>query len=317
VARDTKKPLSEVNFRCKGCRRTWSAAPERVADDEEIAAHPWRYFATCQQCGEEVEQAYWERTLLRAWTGGNSGPKSPEGIAATAKNLIGHPTPEETARTRFNAMKTGLHAKVATYFPAKPDGYAFCAQCEVERGWCAAQPACVKQTEKFMLHQAAFEQRDPKRLMGLYSDMHAAVFAVVQQMLQTIVADGVRLIAPKYSIDKDGVLNIATYMDHDAMQVKTINEMTAHPLIARVGELISRLNLSLADMGMTVKIVEHEDADQGRLSEETVQREQRTEFQERQIKALENLAQLVQRAKAQNASDPILVEHQQQAGNQA
>lgn len=317
MPRNVRQQLDAVRFHCKACKLQWEAAPARIENDDEIAGHPWRYFAACTQCGAEVEQAQWERTLLKAWTGGNSGPKTAEGIAAVKKNLEGHPTQEETLRTRFNAMKTGAHAKTATYFPAKPDGYAFCAQCEVDRVWCGEQPACVKQTEKFLLHQAAFEQRDPKRLMGLYSDMHAAIFAMVQQMLQTIVADGVKLVAPKYYVDKDGVLNIATYYEAESNSVKTINEITAHPLIARVGELISRLNLSLADMGMTVKVVEQQDEEQGRLTDETVQREQLTVFQERQTKALENLYDAVQRAREQNARDPILVEHQAQEGHQA
>ncbi|MBP6895663.1 MAG: DNA adenine methylase [Pseudacidovorax sp.] len=39
-----------------------------------------------------------------------------------------------------------MAARTATYFPAKPDRYAFCEGCEVNRLWCSEQPACVKQS---------------------------------------------------------------------------------------------------------------------------------------------------------------------------
>jgi hypothetical protein len=87
-------------------------------------------------------------------------------------------------------MKHGLNARVATYFPAKPDGYAFCERCDVDRTWCYEQPACVKQTELFMLHHAAFEQRDPKVLGRVHSDIHAALVATLQLCLQQVLAVG-------------------------------------------------------------------------------------------------------------------------------
>ena len=123
---------------------------------------------------------------MKAWANA-TGPRTEEGKAATAANLEGHPTKEEAQRTRFNAMKHGLAARTATYFPAKYDGYEFCSTCDVDRNFCASQPACVKKTELFMLHHAAFEQRNPKHLMGIYSDLQASVLAVVQQIIQTIV----------------------------------------------------------------------------------------------------------------------------------
>ncbi|MBF0802999.1 MULTISPECIES: hypothetical protein [unclassified Neisseria] len=41
-----------------------------------------------------------------------------------------------------------------------------------------------------MLHQAAFEQRDPKHLIPIYADMHAGITAIMQQILQTILKEG-------------------------------------------------------------------------------------------------------------------------------
>ncbi|MCW5627162.1 MAG: hypothetical protein KIT73_20765, partial [Burkholderiales bacterium] len=130
---DPSRPLSEVTFSCRQCYggRTFKASPDRVEDAPEDPVHPWRYFAACPQCGAEVEQAQYERALLKAWLNA-TGPRTAEGKAATAANLEGHPTAEEALRTRFNAMKHGMSARVATYFPAKPDGYAHCSGCEVD-----------------------------------------------------------------------------------------------------------------------------------------------------------------------------------------
>lgn len=275
--------------------------------------HPWDYFCDCPSCGEEAEQAPWERALLKAWQNA-TGPRTEAGKAATAANLDGHPTPEEARRTRFNAMKHGLSAKTATYFPSRPGGYAFCAGCDVDWLWCAQQPACAKQTQLFMQHHAAFESRNPKHLSGIYADLQAALFSVLQQILQTIIADGVKIEAPEYYLDKEnGNLIVAQYTD-DAGVVRTIKEITAHPLFKPLGELLSRNNLSLADMGMTQKVIDDEEQEFGRLQAQDQAREALTDFAQRQAKALEDLGGLMKAANANRQRDPILVEHQQQNG---
>jgi hypothetical protein len=309
---DPKQQRVLVTFQCRPCRHTFEAEPGRVADAPELDHHPFRYFADCPKCQSEVEQAAWERALLKAWQNA-TGPTSEEGKAATSKNLEGHPTPEEAKRTRFNAMKHGLSARTATYFPAKPDGYSFCAACEVDRDWCRAQPACAKKTELFMLHQAAFEQRDPKRLMGIYSELQAAVFAVLQQILQKIIADGVDLRTPQYYTDKDGVLIIAQYVDNKG-KVQTIYDLEAHPLFRPMCELLSRTGLTLADMGMTTKVIEQQEEDMGRLAGEEATREQLTDFQSKQAEVLEKLAERLDRGRKSTERDPVLLEYNQQTG---
>lgn len=311
--KDTYQPLAEVTFRCVGCRRNWKAAPARVEDWPEDGLHPWRYFATCAECGAECEQAGFERGLLRAWRS-STGPRTAEGIAATAKNLEGHPTPEEALRTRFNGMKHGLTAKVATYFPPKPDGYAFCKACEVDRDWCREQPACVKQTQHFMLHHAAFEQKNPKHLMGIYADFHAALMLTIQQILQTIIADGVTINQPKTYYDREGNCLVVQYIDEQG-RPQTVRDIQAHPLFRPLGELISRTGISLADLGMTGRSFEEEAPLPGRLKpgEGAMALE---DFAQKQAKALESLKGLLERGKARAAADPVLVEYRQQMGEE-
>lgn len=145
---------------------------------------------------------------MKAWRSA-TGPTTPEGKAASAENLVGHPTKEESLRTRFNTMKHGASAKVATYFPAKPDGYALWS-CDVDRGFCAAQPCCVKQTQNFMTNHAAFEQRKPGLLTSMYSEMQAALFSILQQVIMTVIAYSVKLTSPEFHFDEHSDVSIPT-----------------------------------------------------------------------------------------------------------
>ena len=316
MAKDRSKPLSEINFYCRPCFQSFRAEPGRVEDAPQAEHHPFEYFAPCPKCGAECEQAAWERGLLKAWANA-TGPRTEEGKAATAANLEGHPTREEALRTRFNAMKHGLSARTATYFPSKPDGYDFCSACDVDRVWCASQPACAKKTELFMLHHAAFEQRNPKHLTGIYADLQASLFAVLQQTLQTIITDGVKVETVKWYTNKEGEVLVAEYVDEDGKRRIMKESIIAHPLFKPLGELLSRAGLSLADMGMTAKVIEAEDEEMGRLQEDQQQRGSMLEFQQRQTSALEALAGAIERAKSNKQRDPVLIEHQAQNGGDA
>lgn len=309
---DHSKQLAEVTFRCR-CRRVFTASPDRVEDDPERPWHPWDYFAQCPDCGDEAEQSHWEKALIKAWQNA-TGPRTEEGKAATAANLVGHPTPEEAQRTRFNALKHGLTAKTATYFPARPGKYPMCKTCDVEWDWCIDQPACTKQTQLFMMHHAAFESRNPKHLMGIYADLQAAVFAVVQQIIQTIIADGVKIAIPAYYEGKDGELVVAEYVDEEGQRRILMKDVAAHPLFKPLGELLSKNNLSLADMGMTAKAIDDEQQEFGRLQAQQDSREALTDFARTQAKAIADLGELMNRASAKRDSDPILIEYQQQNG---
>lgn len=312
MAKDRSKPLSEITFYCVRDYKTFKAEPSRVEDAPEKNYHPFTYYGACPICDGECEQVGWERNLLKAHARA-TGPKTEEGKAASAANLAGHPTPEESLRTRFNAMQHGMSARTATYFPSKPDGYSFCNGCEVDRVYCKSQPACVKKTELFMLHHAAFEQRNPKHLHGIYADLQSSIFALVQQIIQTIIVDGVKIELVKWYTDKDGKVIVADYIDEDG-NVQIIKEsVVANPLFKPLGELLSRNGLSLADMGMTSKVVDEEE-DLGNLDKDTGLGSI-TEYQRTQQKLLEGMAAKIQRSNQMTDQDPILLEYNQGGGS--
>lgn len=316
MRKDWSEELDRVTFRCQVCRYTWTAAPDLVEPDPETEHHPFRYFATCPSCeASNQPQAAWERSLLKAHQAA-TGPTSAAGKAATAANLAGHPTAEEALRTRFNAMKHGLTARTATYFPAKPDGYAFCGQCDVSRVWCSEQPACVKQTELFMLHHAAFEQRNPKALGRIHSDLHAALVASLQMCVQAALGDGVVIKTPKVVLNSDGVPTTLTFVDENTGQRHVIYEYMANPVFKPIADLVTRLGLSLADLGMTVKAAEEEDAElRGRLAPAGgAVPEAPADFMQRMAAVMEKLPAVLQQARAQSERDPVLLEHQAQQG---
>ena len=315
MRKDWSAELDTVNFRCGVCRNAWSAAPDLVEPDDEAPHHPWRYFATCPMCeARNQPQAPWERSLLKAHQAA-TGPRTDEGKAATAANLAGHPTPEEVLRTRFNAMKHGLNARVASYFPAKPGRYAFCDGCDVDRYWCADQPACVKQTELFMLHHAAFEQRNPKVLGKVHADLHAALVASLQMCLQAVLGHGALMAVPKVQLDKDGRSVTLTWLDKDGAE-HPVMEYMANPAFKPIADLVSRLGLSLADLGMTIKAAEEEgeQALRGRLGNTAANSEALDAFASRMAAALEQVPGMLGAARLAAAADPVLLEHEAATG---
>lgn len=314
MAKDRSKPLSEITFYCKPCFHTFKAEPGRIENAPEQEYHPFAYFSACPMCGFEREQAAFERNLMKAHANA-TGPRTKEGKAASAANLEGHPTPDEALRTRFNAMKHGLNARTATYFPAKPDGYSFCSGCDVDRIWCSQQPACTKQTEIFLKHHAAFEQRNPKILNGIYADLQASVFSVIQTIIQTVIADGVKVESLVWSKDEDGIVQVAEYVDEHGIRRLLRADMQAHPLLRQLGELLTRTGLSLTDMGMTAKAMEAEETEFGLLNDKGEDQEELSEFRQRQAALLESMAEKVMRANKQTENDPILIEYQREGGS--
>ncbi|MDO8778936.1 MAG: hypothetical protein Q7K57_61495 [Burkholderiaceae bacterium] len=313
MAKDWSGQLKLVNFKCK-CRHTFSAVPDLIEDDPDAPHHPYRYLAHCPACkAEHQPQISWERGLLKAHQT-STGPVTAEGKAASAANLDGHPTSEEARRTRFNAMKHGMAARTATYFPAKPDGYAFCGKCDVGRDWCAAQPACVKQTEIFMLHHAAFDQRNPKVLTSLHADVHSALMATLQMCLQAVLSEGVLIKQPRVELDREGNSVTLAYIGEDGKK-KYIYDFTSNPAFKPIADLVTRMGLSMNDLGMSVRGFEDaEDAGKGmgvlRLDEKS--KETLDAFGVRMLEASKNAADLIKQSQADLVRDPVYIQHQAQ-----
>jgi hypothetical protein len=311
--KDWSARLDRATFRCGDCRRTFQAVPDLVDDDPDNAAHPFRYFANCPACGaQNVPQASWERALMAAHQAA-TGPITPAGKASAAANLAGHPTAEESRLIRFNAMKHGMEARTASYFPAKPGKYSFCESCEVDPYWCSEQPACVKQTELFMLHHAAMDQRDPKVLGKIHADLSAALTATLQLCLQSVLGRGVEISVPRVELSKDGVPVTLTYIDQNGEQ-QTVYQISANPLFKPIADLITRLGLSMSDLGLTVKASEEADpAGIGTLSiGGGSSKEALEDFSRRAVLAMQGVKDQLGRAQQRMRSDPVLIEHQAQ-----
>lgn len=305
---DNSASLTRVNFHCRPCRYGFESEPARVEDMPQREWHPWAYFAPCPICAAEAPQAAWEVGLLAA-AGKQTGPRTAAGIAAVTANLAGHPTPEEAKRTRFNALKHGLFAEVATYWPARPGAYAHCEGCE-HFNICHEQPACLKRTELFMRHHLAFETGDPRMLTDLRASLQAKIQAVIDDIILDITRRGVVIEAPQWYYDKDGDFHLAEFTD-DNGQRQLLKEINAHPLLKILKELIAANSLSLSDMGMTPKVQEDADILRGHLTEEKTSTETLITYQRQQTQLLEQLSGQIARSRERIGRDPVLIEHQE------
>lgn len=306
-------PYDQITFHCKPCKSVFKGRPIRVEDEPARDHHPWRYFGTCPTCKTEVQQVNWETGLMSMWAKGTPSP-TPEARAASAERFrnMEH-TPEMNRRTRFNRMKHGLTAKVATYFPQRPGGYPHCNGCPYLNNGCGTwdHGACLHRTELYMKHRIAFQQGDPKGLIDLRADLQASIQAILDDMILAIIKTGVEVRTPKWYMDSDGNFRLAEYVDNEGNQ-RLIEQIDAHPLLKPMFELLSRNNLSLGDMRMTPKAKEEEQELAGFIAHREQQDEAFTGFAERQTRALEALTGLIERSRDRHSRDPVLLEHQQE-----
>lgn len=297
-----------INFHCGACGARFQARPARVDDAPELAHHPYAYFAECPDCGEESPQAAWERALFKAWALA-TGPRTPEGKAISAANLDGHPTPEEAIRTRFNALKHGLSARVATYFPARPGKYPHCEGCEYLETTCAEHVACLKRMELFMRHHVAFDSGDPVLLNELRGDTQAGLQALINDMIFTIAADGGPRIKELQWYHHEGKSYLAKWTDKSGA-VHNIYELKAHVLLRPLIDFISKNNMALGDLSMTPQGRDEQDMIEGHLAGQQQGRENLLDHTRRQTSALEGMREMIERSQEKTKRDPILIEHE-------
>jgi len=305
---DSTAQRSSVTFVCSTCDYKWAAAPDRVEDFAEDDVHPWAYFCACPRCGEDAGQLPQERNLFKAWSK-STGPRTSAGIAAVTKNLEGHPTPEEARRTRFNAMKHGVYARTATYFPARPGKYPQCDGCQyfVE---CSGSVACLKKTELFLRTHIAFETRDPGLLTEINADIQSMVHSLVQDILLAIVGEGVQLKSPKFVYDKDGDIHWVEYLDSTG-EKQPLYDIAAHPLLKTLKDMLSANGMTLSDLAMTPKVQEDNNIEMGNLERQGQSRDALLAFQQRQTEALEKLPAMIARGQDRIKKDTVFIDHQE------
>ena len=90
----------------------------------------------------------------------------------------------------------------------------------------------------------------------------------------------------------------------------------AKRLLRSLQDFLSKNGMSLADMGMTPRVIEQEEAALGKLAQDGESQQSLLEYSQRQALALENLADLAKRANAKKQQDPVLIEYQQQNGGE-
>lgn len=285
-------PFERVSFRC-GCEYNFDAAPDDVIDVDDRPWHPFAYRAKCPECSQMADQAQWEVALYKARSHA-TGPKTPPGIAATTRNLEGHPTREESIRTRFNAMKHGLSARVATYFPSKPGKYPHCNGCEFFKG-CEKTVACMKRTELYMRHHIAFETRDPSLLTDIRAQLQANIQAIIDDIVLSIIQDGVRLKSPRWYYDSEGTFHLAEYVDSDG-NTRLLEEINAHPLLKTLGDLISKNGMTLGDEAMTMR--QQDGSSDARDTDNGVTPEEMRDFQRRNEEQMSSLMSMIKRSES-------------------
>lgn len=281
-SRLSAKATETLNFHCQGCKLRFSGPYARAKPREDRDWLPWDYFAICPECGEEAPQAAWEINLAKAHVNA-TGPTTPEGQAASAANLAGHPTPQEAQITRLNALKHGAYARVAMFFPARPGKYPQCEGCEhLESEYCLTFKACLKQGELFVRYAAAFHQNNPAMLREIVGSRQAALQVLIDQMILSIArAGGPEMISPEWYHDKDGGFHLARYRDEKTGEMVQLMKSEEHPLLKRLIEYIAKNNLSLADMGMTPKAQDEQEMLKGFLQQDQDGKEKESAFRTR------------------------------------
>ena len=151
-------------------------------------------------------------------------------------------------------------------------------------------------------------------LAELHGDLQAALTATLQMCLQEILGTGVVIKTPRVELSRDGVPVKLTYLD-ETNQVRTVYDYAHNPLFKPLADLISRLGLSMTDLGMTVKSSESdEETERGTLKLDANDKETMDAFSVRMLKATEGAAVLIAEAQKRTKADPVLVEFQQQGG---
>jgi hypothetical protein len=293
-----------TTFRCGRCKQNLELPVERVEDRIDQDPHPFEYFAHCPTCKNEITEAPFVKNLYRAWLN-ITGTKSPE---VSARNL---PAPDDPRR-KFNALKSGLFAKKAKYFPAKVGRYPECDGCEHSHE-CETIGICLQISKVKMMVAQAFDSKDPAFLQPLFQDIQADVFVLLQRLIGQALRDGAILTSPVWHGTKDSYLMV-NYHDPETGKLKQLMQHELHPAIRAIAELLQKNGLSLADLQMTPKTQADHAAQMGHLKGQTDERMTTREFQEKKLEQNRKFLEALSGATARREKDPMFREHQEEAG---
>jgi hypothetical protein len=242
--------LKTVNFKCQSCGKGFQTVATTTKTNPDKPWHPYDYFTQCK-CGGEARQVAWEQNLLKAHANA-TGPVTKVGKAIASQNAAGH----SCENTRFNALQHGLYAKTAQYYPARPGKYPTCENCEFKNKECSDENhlvACLKKTELFMQTHIAFETGDHKILKKMHANTHAALNAILNDMILSVAQTGVEIKNPRwYPNPKTGMPEFVEYRDENGSKHQ-LHDIQAHPLLNKIIDLVQKNSLTLDDMNMTDK----------------------------------------------------------------
>lgn len=286
----------------KPCGFRFEAEPEKEQDG--------RIVATCPACGELASQAAWQVNLMRA-AGLQTGPKTAEGKIASASNLEGYPTKDQQVITRFNAMQSGVFAKTATVFPAKPGKYPDCKVCphfnedHPSESDCVPHKACLKKTEVFLLNHVAQETQNPEVLRPLMANFQAGTMSILNTMMLEITQKGSLIETPLMWYDKDTGSFIPQKYTEDGVE-KVITEVKANPLLKIFMEFLHKNGMTLTDLNLTPKLQEEQKI-LGGYTKGDVAPEDMADILRKQNEQLEAFKNLSQNASTDRQNDPTLI----------
>ncbi|OQX03942.1 MAG: hypothetical protein BWK73_37840 [Thiothrix lacustris] len=264
-----KKPA--ISFYCirkkGGCGSRFTSVDYRTEPDPDQDWHPYRHWAVCPKCGEDVAPASHQ---VAAWKAAAT-PRSVDARAAMSAAQRAR-DPASYAVSRFNAITHGATAETAKFYPARPGHYPICEACEYFNDGCGiAFQHCAKRTELFVQFHLAQESGDGSLLGRLMASTQAGLMAITNDMIRDVAVRGVALETPVFTKGEKGI-ELATYEDAEG-RTKTLTKVEAHPLLLPLINIIQRNTMTLGDMGLTPKAKEKTQQFKGFLDAQAADRE--------------------------------------------
>lgn len=282
-----------TTFYCHACKQAFDAAAART-EDRPDSPHPFEYFAPCPDCAAECTEAHWLQNLYAAWQN-ITGTKSP---AASAKNL----PPPGDPRAKFNALKSGLFAQKAKYFPGVPGRYPECGDC-AHAADCETSGICLEISKIKMMVQRAVDSGDPTHLANINSGIQADLYVMIQRMLREIIADGVTQKTPVFTSHE----NSHRFVKDD--NGDQIVELSVHPAVRALSDLLQKNGLSLNEMQLTTKTAGDQDRAMGHLKNDDTRTQTVADAAAARKAATDEFLKNFKTAAGSRAADPAFLEH--------